>query len=479
MKGAPRRPTSVTTVIPALDEEGSIGAVLEAIPRDFFGEVIVVDGGSKDGTAAIAASLGARVIQESRRGYGRACARGSAESRGEVVVFLDADGANDPREIPALVAPIANGKADLVLGSRFKGTIAPGAMPWHQRFGNRFSAFLIRLLYGLPLSDLGPFRAVRRVLLDELSIEDLTYGWPTEMIVKAVRKGWRIVEIPVSCRVRLGGRSKISGTLRGTLLATLHIVGTILRNARGRPKRGARDVPVVVIMAKQPREGGTKTRLCPPLTPGEAADLYRALLRDTVSLVQGLPGMRLAIAVSPPGVVEELRPIAPRGTRMLPVEGGDIGECLSAATASLFSKGYTRVIALNSDGPTLPAAHITRAAALLRENEVVLGPNDDGGYYLIGLRRPRPELFRGIAWSSDRVTSQTRERAGMLGLTVALLPPWYDIDTAADLRRLGAELISLPPAALRYSRRFFARWRAPDDPDEAPRNGTADKEKSR
>ena len=268
VKAAFPRPTSVTTVIPALDEEGSIGAVLEAIPRDFFGEVIVVDGGSKDGTAAIAAAQGARVIREPRRGYGRACARGSADACGEVVVFLDADGANDPREIPALVAPIANGKADMVLGSRFTGAIAPGAMPWHQRFGNRFSAFLIRLLYGLPLSDLGPFRAVRRVLLDELSIEDLTYGWPTEMIVKAARKGWRIVEIPVSCRVRLGGRSKISGTLRGTFLATLHIVGTILRNARGRPKRGARDVPVVVIMAKQPRVGRTKTRLCPPRGKG-------------------------------------------------------------------------------------------------------------------------------------------------------------------------------------------------------------------
>jgi len=222
----------VTVVIPALDEESSIGPVLQAIPRDLVGEVIVVDGGSRDGTAAVAAACGARVVSERRRGYGCACARGAAEARGEVVVFLDADGAADPQEIAELLVPIAQDGADMVLGSRLSGARVPLGMPWHQRIGNRLSALLIRLLYGQDLTDLGPFRAVRLARLTEMPLDDLTYGWPTEMIVRAARAGWRIAEVPVSCHRRTGGRSKISGTVRGTALATLHILGTIARHVR-------------------------------------------------------------------------------------------------------------------------------------------------------------------------------------------------------------------------------------------------------
>jgi len=223
---------SASAVIPALDEAESIGAVLRAIPRDIVGEIIVVDGGSADETAAVAAAGGARVVREGRRGYGRACARGAGEARGEVVVFLDADGAVDAREITRLLAPMADQAADLVLGSRFVGPVARGAMPWHQRVGNRLSALLIRLLYGQRLTDLAPFRAVRRARLTELTLEDQTYGWPTEMIVKAVRAGWRIVEVPVSCHPRLHGQSKISGTVSGSARAALHILRTIVRCAR-------------------------------------------------------------------------------------------------------------------------------------------------------------------------------------------------------------------------------------------------------
>jgi hypothetical protein len=147
-------------------------------------------------------------------------------------VFLDADGAADPREIPRLLAPIVRGDADLVLGSRMAGAMTAGAMPWHQRFGNRLSALLLRLFYGLPITDLGPFRAVRRRLLASMTLDDLTYGWPTEMIVRAARAKWRVTEVPVSCHPRTGGRSKISGTVRGTVLATFHILRTIARHSR-------------------------------------------------------------------------------------------------------------------------------------------------------------------------------------------------------------------------------------------------------
>jgi glycosyltransferase involved in cell wall biosynthesis len=225
---------SVTVIIPALNEEESIGQVLVAIPAGVTEEIIVVDGGSSDGTAAIAQAGGARVVHEPRGGYGRACAAGAAAARGDILLFLDADGADDPGQIPDLLAPILSGRADMVLGSRLAGEIAPGAMPWHQRFGNRLAAWLIRHLYGLPLTDLSPFRAVNRELLLGLGMEEMTYGWPTEMIVKAARQRRRIVETPVRYRPRLGGRSKISGTVRGTVLATTYILWTIFYHCCGR-----------------------------------------------------------------------------------------------------------------------------------------------------------------------------------------------------------------------------------------------------
>ena len=222
---------SVTAIIPALNEEESIGQVLAAVPAGVVDEILVVDGGSSDSTVAVAQAGGARVVHEPRRGYGRACATGVAAARGDIVVFLDADGADDPTQIPDLLAPLQGNRADMVLGSRLAGEIAPGAMPWHQRFGNQLAAWLIRRLYGLPLTDLSPFRAVGRQSLLALEMEDMGYGWPTEMIVKAARKRWRVVEIPVRYRPRIGGRSKISGTVRGTVLATCHILRTIFRYA--------------------------------------------------------------------------------------------------------------------------------------------------------------------------------------------------------------------------------------------------------
>ena len=218
-----------TLVIPALDEEESLGYVLEAVDMDLLSEIILVDGGSSDRTIDIAREHGARVVQEPRRGYGRACATGVAHAQGEIVIFLDADGADDPSQIPNLITPIIKEGVDMVLGSRLAGNIYPGAMPWHQKFGNQLSARLIRLIYGLPISDLSPFRSVLRSKLLELDMQEMTYGWPTEMITKSARKGWRIQEVPVDYHPRIGGRSKISGTVRGTILATYYILRTIIK----------------------------------------------------------------------------------------------------------------------------------------------------------------------------------------------------------------------------------------------------------
>jgi len=220
----------VSVIIPTLNEAASIGQVLSEIRTDSIEyEAILVDGGSTDGTRAIAEDAGARVVLEPRRGYGLACATGVAAAQGEIVVFCDGDGADDPRQIPELLAPLLAGEAEMALGSRLAGQVAAGAMPWHQHFGNRLSAALIRALYGLRLTDLSPFRAVRRDALLALKMQEMTYGWPTEMLVKAARRGWRIVELPVRYRPRIGGQSKISGTFKGTVLATYFILWTIVR----------------------------------------------------------------------------------------------------------------------------------------------------------------------------------------------------------------------------------------------------------
>jgi glycosyltransferase involved in cell wall biosynthesis len=232
MSGQARR-LPVSVIVPAWNEAESIGRVLSAIPQGMVDEVLVVDGGSTDETVALALACGARVIQEPRRGYGRACATGAEKARGDILIFLDADGADDPAGIPLLLAPINTGQVDLVLGSRLAGRMEAGAMPWHQKAGNWLSAALISVMYGCRLTDLSPFRAVRKSSLENLHMREMTYGWPVEMIVKAARRGWRMVEVPVGYRPRLGGRSKISGTFKGSILAAAFIFNVIFRYARG------------------------------------------------------------------------------------------------------------------------------------------------------------------------------------------------------------------------------------------------------
>ena len=223
---------TVCVIIPALNEAESIGVVLAAIPAGLAAEVIVVDNGSADDTAARALAAGARVVREDRRGYGFACAAGVAATQADIMVFLDADLSDFPEEMAALLAPIQSGQADLVLGSRFlAGNLSRSVMPPQQRFGNWLASRLMRRLYGLPVTDLSPFRAVRRDVLLALDMREMTYGWPTEMMVKAARRGYRLTEIAVRYRARYAGRSKVSGTVRGALLAAYYILGTTLRYA--------------------------------------------------------------------------------------------------------------------------------------------------------------------------------------------------------------------------------------------------------
>jgi len=219
----------VSVIIPTRNEAQAIGRVLGDLPRNLVNEVIVVDNCSSDGTPEIAARMGARVISEPRRGYGQACLTGvAAADTPDVVVFLDGDYSDRPAELPLLLAPIAEGYADVAIGSRLAGPRAAGALPWHALFGNWLAASLITNLFGLRISDLGPFRAARADALRTIELKETTYGWAVELIVKGAIHGLRIIEIPVSYHPRIG-KSKISGTLRGTIGAAWFILSLITR----------------------------------------------------------------------------------------------------------------------------------------------------------------------------------------------------------------------------------------------------------
>lgn len=220
----------MSVVIPALDEEQALPRVLAEIPSLVF-EVIVVDNGSTDGTAQVARNAGARVVSEPRRGYGAACLRGIKEAQDpDVFVFLDADHSDYPEDMRRLVAPIAAGEADMVIGSRSLGTRGKGAHPWHAVLGTRACVGLMNLLLGTRATDLGPFRAISAAALKRIGMEDRDFGWTVEMQLKAARHGLRVREVPVDYRPRIG-ESKVSGTLSGSLRAGTKIVGLILREA--------------------------------------------------------------------------------------------------------------------------------------------------------------------------------------------------------------------------------------------------------
>lgn len=218
----------VSVIIPTRNEASAIGRVLADIPSALVTEIVVVDSNSTDGTAEIAANMGARVLHEPRRGYGQACLTGlAAATSPDIVVFLDGDYSDRPAELAVLLAPILDGRADITLGSRLGEHRLPGALPWHSVFGNWLAASLITLLYGVKITDLGPFRAARADVLRELALEEATYGWAVEMILKGALQGYRIVEVPVSYHPRIG-KSKISGTVRGTLGAAWFILSRIV-----------------------------------------------------------------------------------------------------------------------------------------------------------------------------------------------------------------------------------------------------------
>jgi glycosyltransferase involved in cell wall biosynthesis len=221
----------VSVVIPALNEAENIGAVVRELPWGLILECVVADNGSTDGTAAEASATGARVVAVPQRGYGRACAAGAVAARGDILVFMDGDGSDVPGEMGNLLAPIIAGDADFVIGSRLRGKREPGSLLGSQIFAGWLAGILLRLLYRVSYTDMGPFRAITRDGFDRLQMRELTYGWNLEMQMRAAQRGLRIREIPVSYRHRAGGKSKVAGSLSGSFRAAVRITETLLRVA--------------------------------------------------------------------------------------------------------------------------------------------------------------------------------------------------------------------------------------------------------
>lgn len=220
----------VAAVIPVLDEEGAIGPTIGGLPSGML--VVVVDGGSRDGTVAEARAAGAQVLMESRRGYGQACASGAAHAASlgaKVVVFLDGDGADDPRAIPRLVEPLLDDTLDFAIATR--GEREAGSMGWHQVAAGRLIGAAVGLLCGVRYTDMCALRAIRPETLDRLGMREMGYGWNLEMQMRAAARGLRIREIPVSYRRRIAGQSKVAGNLRGTLRAGSRILQVLFRVA--------------------------------------------------------------------------------------------------------------------------------------------------------------------------------------------------------------------------------------------------------
>ena len=227
--------SGISVIIPALNEAESIGPVVRSMPWEMIAECLVVDNGSTDRTGEIAAQAGARVVR-SARGYGAACFAGAeaALATSDVLVFLDGDGSDVIEDLPRLLAPIARGEADFVIGSRIRGVREKGSMLPSQVFAGKLISALVRVFYGFRYTDMGPFRAIKRECLERMRMTEMTYGWNLEMQIKAVQDGLRIVEIPVNYRKRIGGTSKVAGNLGASVKAAVRIFGVLMRTRRSK-----------------------------------------------------------------------------------------------------------------------------------------------------------------------------------------------------------------------------------------------------
>lgn len=424
----------IKVIIPALDEAASIGKVLADIP-DWVDQIIVVDNGSTDDTADMAAAAGAHVVHEPRRGYGQACLTGmAAVDWCDVLVFLDGDYSDFPEQMERLVRPIAEDRADMVLGQRIAVHGDAQAFTPPQRFGTALACSLMRLFWGGLYRDMGPFRAIRWSNLRSLSMCDTTYGWTVEMQIKVLLAGLRVLEVPVDYRRRIG-ISKISGTVCGVWGAGTKILGTIGKYLLHPPRLPKSRTERLIVFSRWPVPGKTKTRLIPALGPLGAAEFQRRMTLKTMDTARAWAssGQRDIEVRHAGGSWRQMRGWLGPETCYRHQAPGDLGHRMASAFRAAFDEGAHRVVLIGTDCPGITSAMLDEATSDLREHDLVLGPTHDGGYWLIGMKRPLP-VFDGVAWSTGAVLSRTLELADHQGLSVHLLSKLSDIDTPDDLR---------------------------------------------
>ncbi|MGC0316773.1 glycosyltransferase A (GT-A) superfamily protein (DUF2064 family) [Kitasatospora acidiphila] len=421
----PAHAVDVDVVLPCLDEAAALPWVLGRIPSGW--RAIVVDNGSRDGSAELARSLGATVVSEPRRGFGAACHAGLLAATAELVCFLDCDGSLDPAQLPRVTGPVLDGTADLVLGRR--RPTAVGAWPAHARFANAVLARRLRARTGAPLHDLGPMRAARRERLLALGLGDRRSGYPLEMVLAGAAAGMRIAETPVDYLPR-AGRSKVTGTVRGTRQAVRDMRAVL-----------AAPPPTLLVIAKAPVPGRVKTRLTPSCSPEQAAALAEAALTDTLHTLATVPaGRRLLVLDGEPGRW------LPPGWQVVPQCAGGLDERLAAAfTLAARLAPHAPALLVGMDTPQLPAAALAEPLSAVERTGVDAwyGPAADGGFWAFGLARPTEELARrlllGVPMSTAGTGAALLERLARLDLTIRQLPLLTDVDTIRDAEQVAAE----------------------------------------
>jgi glycosyltransferase A (GT-A) superfamily protein (DUF2064 family)/molybdopterin-guanine dinucleotide biosynthesis protein A len=424
---------TVDLVLPCLDEAEALPWVLGRVPRGV--RPIVVDNGSTDGSAELAAALGATVVREPRRGFGAACHAGLLAARAPYVAFCDCDASLDPAELPRLLAPLATGHAELVLGRRVPA--GRGAWPAHARLANAELARRLRARTGARLHDLGPMRVAARERLLALGLGDRRSGYPLEMVLAASAAGMRLAEVPVDYRPR-AGRSKVTGTLRGTRQAVRDMSAIL-----------AAPAPVLLLLAKSPAAGRVKTRLTSEITPERAAAVAEAALVDTMVTLEQVPASRRVLVLDGlPG--RWLRP----GWDVVPQAEGGLDRRLAGAFAAV--AGRVPALLVGMDTPQLAARTLAEplAPAWRADVDAWFGPAADGGFWAFGLARPdaglAARLLNDVPMSTAMTGAALRARLAAEGLRVRELPELTDVDTPAT----ADEVAALAPRS-----RFAEAWR--------------------
>ena len=455
----------VAAVVPVIDERAAISEVVAGLRSAGACCVLVVDGGSLDGTRDAAAAAGALIVDESRRGYGRACLSGAERAlhpgpdghAHAVVAFLDGDGSCDPNDLLGLIAALSD--ADVALGRRPGHLVEARAMPWHARLGNRLVAAIVAARSGRAVHDLPPFKALRRATLERLELDDEGYGWTAQLVARALAEpSIRVLEVPVAFRVRRGGVSKVSGSWKASLRAGRAMIAVAVRETRPRP--------VIGLMAKAPGPGHAKTRLAVELGEEHTAALWTACLADVAGTVRAASRKGRASPIVMLARVADVDPIGriigPGWTTIVQRRPG-----LSAALADVFlaafDRGADRAVAVAGDVPALPPSRIEAALAVLDggTRSAVVGPSSDGGYHLVGLRwrpagrwwphqvrrwlrgrlaRRLETVFGGVPMGGASALDVTMRALGQAGWRVSTVASWPDVDTLADLRALVREL---------------------------------------